>query len=50
VDSRRNVNGDDVVLDYNQAVRGRGTNSPASGLMFGSDGPIVQWVKLYRYQ
>jgi hypothetical protein len=45
----RNVNGDDVLLDYNQASAAA-NNQSGSGLMFGSDGPIVQWVKLYRYQ
>jgi len=45
----RNVNGDDVVLDYNQSSAAA-NNQSGSGLMFGSDGPIIQWVKLYRYQ
>jgi hypothetical protein len=45
----RNMNGDDVLLDYNQASAAA-NNQSGSGLMFGSDGPIVQWVKLYRYQ
>jgi hypothetical protein len=45
----RNVNGDDVLLDYNQASAAA-NNQSGSGLMFGGDGPNIQWVKLYRYQ
>jgi len=45
----RNMNGDDVLLDYNQAAAAA-NNQSGSGLMFGSDGPIIQWVRLYRYQ
>ena len=45
----RKMNGDDVLLDYNQASAAA-KNQSGSGLMFGSDGPTVQRVKLYRYQ
>jgi hypothetical protein len=43
------MNGDDVLLDYNQASA-VANNQSGSGLMFGADGPTVQRVKLYRYQ
>jgi hypothetical protein len=45
----RRMNGDDVLLDYNQAAAAAG-NQSGSGLMFGNDGPVIQHVKLYRYQ
>ena len=45
----RKMNGDDVLLDYNQAAAAA-KNQSGSGLMFGSDGPTIQRVKLYRYQ
>jgi hypothetical protein len=44
----RKMNGDDVLLDYNQAAAAA-NNQSGSGLMFRADGPAVQWVKLYRY-
>jgi hypothetical protein len=44
----RKMNGDDVLLDYNQAAAAA-NNQSGSGLMFGGDGPTVQRVKLYRY-
>jgi hypothetical protein len=43
------MNGDDVLLDYDQAGAAA-KNQSGSGLMFGADGPTVQRVKLYRYQ
>jgi hypothetical protein len=45
----RKVNGDDVVLDYDQAGAAA-KNQSGSGLIFGADGPSVQHVKLYRYR
>ena len=45
----RRMNGDDVLLDYNQAAAAA-NNQSGSGLIFGNDGPIIQHVKLYRYQ
>jgi hypothetical protein len=45
----RKMNGDDVLLNYNQAAAAA-NNQSGSGLRFGADGPTVQWVKLYRYQ
>jgi hypothetical protein len=45
----RKMNGDDVLLDYDQAGAAA-NNQSGSGLMFGADGPTVQRVKLYRYQ
>jgi hypothetical protein len=45
----RKMNGDDVLLDYEQAGAAA-KNQSGSGLMFGADGPTVQRVKLYRYQ
>jgi hypothetical protein len=42
------MNGDDVLLDYNQAAAAA-NNQSGSGLMFRADGPAVQRVKLYRY-
>jgi hypothetical protein len=45
----RKMNGDDVLLDYNQAAAAA-KNQSGSGLMFSSDGPAIQRVKLYRYQ
>ena len=45
----RKVNGDDVVLDYDQAGAAA-KNQSGSGLIFGADGPTIQHVKLYRYQ
>jgi hypothetical protein len=44
----RKMNGDDVLLDYNQATAAA-KNQSGSGLMFRADGPTVQRVKLYRY-
>jgi hypothetical protein len=46
--ARRRLNGDDIVLDYDQAGAA-GKNQSGSGLIFGSDGPGIQHVKLYRY-
>ena len=46
--ARRRVNGDDVVLDYDQAAAAA-KNQSGSGLIFGADGPTIQHVKLYRY-
>ena len=43
------MNGDDVLIDYNQAAAAA-NNQSGSGLMFGADGPVIQHVKLYRYQ
>jgi hypothetical protein len=45
----RRVNGDDVVLDYDQAGAAA-KNQSGSGLIFGADGPTIQRVKLYRYR
>ena len=45
----RRMNGDDVLLDYHQAAAAA-RNQSGSGLMFGADGPVIQHVKLYRYQ
>lgn len=44
----RRVNGDDVVLEYDQAAAAA-RNQSGSGLIFGGDGPTIQHVKLYRY-
>jgi hypothetical protein len=46
---KRRVNGDDVVLEWDQAAAA-GRNQSGSGLIFGSDGPTIQRVKLYRYR
>ena len=46
---KRRVNGDDVVLEYDQAAAA-GRNQSGSGLIFGADGPTIQHVKLYRYR
>ena len=46
---KRRVNGDDVVLEYDQAGAA-GKNQSGSGLIFGADGPTLQRVKLYRYR
>jgi hypothetical protein len=46
---RRRMNGDDVLLDYHQAAAAA-RNQSGSGLIFGADGPVIQRVKLYRYQ
>ncbi len=45
----RRVNGDDVVLEYDQAAAAA-RNQSGSGLIFGADGPTIQHVKLYRYR
>ena len=45
----RRMNGDDVVLEYDQAGAAA-KNQSGSGLIFGADGPTVQHVKLYRYR
>ena len=45
----RKMNGDDVLLDYHQASAAA-NNQSGSGLSFGPDGPVIQRVKLYRYQ
>jgi hypothetical protein len=45
----RRVNGDDVVLEYDQAAAAA-KNQSGSGLIFGPDGPAIQRVKLYRYR
>jgi hypothetical protein len=44
----RRVNGDDVVLEYDQAAAAA-KNQSGSGLIFGGDGTTIQHVKLYRY-
>jgi hypothetical protein len=44
----RKMNGDDVLLDYDQAGA-TAKNQSGSGLIFGADGPTIQRVKLYRY-
>jgi hypothetical protein len=46
---KRRINGDDVVLEYDQAGAA-GKNQSGSGLIFGADGPTIQRVKLYRYR
>ena len=46
---KRRMNGDDVVLEYDQAAAA-GRNQSGSGLIFGADGPTIQHVKLYRYR
>jgi hypothetical protein len=46
---KRRVNGDDVVLEYDQAAA-TGRNQSGSGLIFGAEGPAIQHVKLYRYR
>jgi hypothetical protein len=45
----RRLGGDDVVLDYDQAGAAAHYQS-GSGLIYGPDGPIIQHVKLYRYE
>jgi len=45
----RKLGGDDVVLDYDQAGAAA-KNQSGSGLIYGPDGPIIQHVKLYRYE
>ena len=45
---KRRVNGDDVVLDYDQAAAAA-KNQSGSGLIFGADGPTIQHARLYRY-
>jgi len=45
----RKVNGDDVVLEWDQAAAAA-KNQSGSGLIFGGDGPTIQHVKLYRYR
>ena len=45
----RRINGDDVVLEYDQAAAAA-KNQSGSGLIFGGDGPTIQHVKLYRYR
>ena len=45
----RKVNGDDVVLEWDQAAAAA-KNQSGSGLIFGADGPTIQHVKLYRYR
>ena len=44
----RRVNGDDMVLEYDQAAAA--ANQSGSGLRFMDDGPGIQHVKLYRYR
>jgi hypothetical protein len=44
----RKMNGDDVLLDYDQAGASA-RNQSGSGLRFTGDGPTIQRVKLYRY-
>jgi hypothetical protein len=44
----RKLNGDDVLLDYNQAGAAA-RNQSGSGLRFTDEGPTIQRVKLYRY-
>lgn len=43
------MNGDDIVLNYRLAEQAD-ANQSGSGLRFGSDGPTLQRVKLYRYR
>jgi hypothetical protein len=45
----RRMNGDDVVLEWDQAAAAA-KNQSGSGLIFGADGPFIQHVKLYRYR
>jgi hypothetical protein len=45
----RQLNGDDIVLDYKLA-EAADNNQSGSGLRFGPDGPTIQRVKLYRYK
>jgi hypothetical protein len=46
---KRRVNGDDIVLEWDQAAAA-GRNQSGSGLIFGADGPTIQHVRLYRYR
>ena len=46
---KRRINGDDIVLEWDQAAAA-GRNQSGSGLIFGADGPSIQHVKLYRYR
>lgn len=45
----RKMNGDDVLLDYHQAAAAAG-NQSGSGLIFRGAAPVIQRVKLYRYE
>ncbi len=45
----RKMSGDDILLDYHLAAQAAAGQS-GSGLRFGPEGPLVQRVKLYRYQ
>ena len=45
----RRLSGDDVVLRYDLAAAAAVSQS-GSGLRFGTDGPTIQRVKLYRYE
>lgn len=45
----RKLNGDDVLLNYDQAAAAAAGQS-GSGLRFGPEGPTLQRVKLYRYR
>lgn len=45
----RLLNGDEVQLRYDFSVAAQ-TNQSAAGLRFGTNGPTIQRVKLYRYQ
>jgi hypothetical protein len=44
----RKLSGDDIVLNFKLAAAAA-ENQSGSGLMFGSDGPTMQRVRLYRY-
>ncbi len=45
----RKLNGDDVLLNYEQA-KAAAAGQSGSGLRFGPEGPTLQRVKLYRYR
>jgi hypothetical protein len=45
----RRLAGDDCVLEYDQA-KAAAANQSGSGLIFESNGPVIQHVKLYRYK
>jgi hypothetical protein len=47
--AERQMSGDDILLEYDLAKAAVNRQS-GSGLFFGTDGPIVQRVKLYRYE
>lgn len=45
----RKMSGDDILLNYDLA-RAAGENQSGSGLRFGREGPVIQRLKLYRYE